>query len=59
MHLSEEETLDAYLITLKQHIKEYGCPKSLYVDRSAVAKARTSNNPTQFERALERLKIES
>lgn len=58
MHLSGEETLDAYLITLRQHIEEYGCPKSLYVDRSAVAKARTGNNPTQFERALERLNIE-
>lgn len=58
LYLSEEETLDAYLTTLKQHIEDYGCPKSLYVDRSAVAKARTGNNPTQFERSLERLKIE-
>lgn len=58
MHLSEEETLDAYFVALKQHIQEYGRPKSLYLDRSAVAKARTGNNPTQFEKALERLKIE-
>ena len=58
MHLSEEETLEAYFLTLKQHIQKYGCPRSLYLDRSAVAKARTGNNPTQFERALEKLEIE-
>lgn len=58
MHLSKEETLEAYYITLKQHIQRYGCPQSLYLDRSAVAKARTGTNPTQFERTLKKLGIE-
>ena len=58
MYLSEEETLDAYFMTLKKHVLLYGRPKSLYLDRSAVAKARSGNNPTQFERALEKLEIE-
>lgn len=58
MHLSEEETLEAYFSTLKQHIQRYGRFKSLYLDRSAVAKSRLGNNPTQLERALEKLGIE-
>ncbi len=58
MHLSQEETLEAYFTTLKQHIQRYGCFKSLYLDKSAVAKARVGNNTTQFERALKTLGIE-
>ncbi|MBA3285275.1 MAG: ISNCY family transposase [Nitrosopumilus sp.] len=58
MHLSQEETLEAYFTTLKQHIQRYGCFKSLYLDRSAVAKSRVGSNVTQFERALKTLGIE-
>jgi hypothetical protein len=58
MYLAEEETLDAYLITLKKHIQRYGSFKSLYLDRSAVAKVRKGDNITQFENVLEKLGIE-
>ena len=58
MHFSEEETLEAYFEVLQQHLKNYGRCRSLYLDRSAIAKCRKGEGETQFERALRRLGIE-
>jgi hypothetical protein len=58
MYLAEEETLEAYYTTLKQHLQRYGRFRSLYLDRSAIAKTRIGENPTQLEKALKKLGIE-
>ncbi len=55
---SKQETLEAYFQAMEQHLKQYGRPRAVYTDHSAIAEARRNTGTTQFQRALQELDIE-
>jgi hypothetical protein len=55
---AEGETTIAYFSALKQHIEEYGIPRSLYTDKDSVFKLAKGSGVTQFQRALQELDVE-
>ena len=58
LYFSESETLDSYFEALKQHLKQYGRFRALYVDRSSVYHSQREGGVTQMQRALKALDIE-
>lgn len=57
-HFSEAEDLNSYFIVLEQHLKQYGRPRGLYVDRASTFYNKNKSKPTQMQRALKALDIE-
>jgi len=62
LQFSPQETTEAYMATLKQHLLDHGRPVSVYSDRHSIFKPVQDTEeprPTQFGRVLEALDIES
>jgi transposase len=60
-HLCEAETTQDYLMLLRQYVQAHGVPAALYSDRHSIFTKHDPEDatPTQFERALLQLDIES
>jgi transposase len=60
LHFAETESTASYFDATRRYIERHGKPQAFYGDRAAVfrAAAVTRRAPTQFQRALNELKIE-